>query len=172
MPDNRIEFFLIRSGCLGDEVLTGKGSYKLKKDKLKIKFDSHNKKFESDYRQLKINDQTDYTEYEFKIIDEENDSVPFANILYKNTSNEIVGSTANRHGIAKISIPDSLFTVIQVSFVGNVSAFIKTQEIRPGIIEVKLKKGNTIFLDQTRITMKVEIFEKTKKFEIKKMKIK
>jgi len=172
LPNSRIEFLLIIPGGFGEEILTGEGTCKFKKDKFIIDVKSHRKEFESSVKQVSYNEQAGNNEFEFLIKDEKNNPIPFVNIVYTNSSNKLVGTSSNDNGIARLSIPESINSEIRISFVGYTSAFIPRQEIKSGKIEITMKEGNTIFLDNKRIKMKFMLDEKSKSFDIEIIKIK
>ena len=172
LPNNRIDFLLERPGCFGIEKLTGEGNYKLNKDKITIKVNTHRKEFESTFQQVPQKQQIKLSEFEFLIKDEENKAIPFAYVTYKNSENEDEGTVSDENGLAKLSIPVSLNSEIEISFVGFTSAFIPIQDLNSKRIVVTLKIGSTFFLDNSRVKMKFKLNDENRTFEIEKIKIK
>jgi hypothetical protein len=171
LPNNRIEFLLKRPGCLGEEKLTGEGIYKFKNDKIVIDVKTHRKELESTVMQISYNEIAGSNEFEFLIKDEENNAIPFVNIAYTNASNKLEGTSSDKNGIARLLIPDSIKSVIRISLVGYTSGLIPRKDIKSGKIEAILKKGNTIFLDNKRLKMKLMLDEQNKTFDIAIIKI-
>lgn len=172
LPNSRLDFLLKSPGCFGEEELTGEGIYKLKKDKITIDVKSHRQEFESIFRQVSYYELSGNNEFEFSILDKENNPIPFVNIVFYNSLNKLEGTTTNENGIARLLIPESINSEIKISFVGYTSALIPRQEIKSGKIVVTLKEGNTIFLDNKRIIMTLILNEKSKTFDIEMIKIK
>jgi hypothetical protein len=62
--------------------------------------------------------------------------------------------------------------VIEVSYIGFASAFIPMQDIHSEKIVVTMKEGNTSFIDNRKLKMKIRLDNDNRTFEIEKIKIK
>jgi hypothetical protein len=172
LENNRIEIYFERAGCLGNEIIVGEGNYKLNNNKLRIKFDTHNKEFESSFLQIQTIPKPENSIIEFEIIDIDKNPIPFTNIVYKDLAGNFHGTSANEKGIGELKIPETVDAEIKISFVGYTYALIPTKEIISGKIVVTMNEGNTIFLDNSTMKMKVILDESNRTFKVEKLKIK
>ncbi len=172
LPDDKIEFLLESQGCYGVEYLVGEGNYKLNKNRITIEVKTHRKDFESTYSQIPQEESSEPLNLEFLIIDENKDPLPYASIVYKNFENKDEGAVSDENGKAELSIIHPADSVIEVSYIGFASAFIPMQDIHSGKIVVTMKEGNTSFIDNRKLKMKIRLDNDNRTFEIEKIKIK
>lgn len=172
LDNGRVEFYFERTGCLGQESLVGEGDFTIRKNKLKIKVDTHNKDYESTFEQVSSIPKPENSEVEFRITDTNKNPLPFVNIVYEDPNGNYQGTVTNEFGVGKLIIPDSLNSEVEISLVGYSSAFVPANKINSGVVVVSMKEGNTIFLDNSTVLMKIILDNTNQSFELEKIKIK
>lgn len=172
LPNSRLEFMIERNGCLGMEMLIGEGSYKIRNDLIIVYVETHNKEYESSIIQFQDSNFIEQNAIRIIVKDENDNPVPFVNVLYKTNQKTINGTNTDENGLATIEIPTAVDSDLIISFVGYASASIPVNRIENNTIIVILKIGNVIFLDNKKVKFRIHMNKKEKKFKAEIIRIK
>ena len=171
LPNSRLEFMIERNGCLGAEKYIGEGSYKIRNDIIIVYVETHNKEYESSIIQFQDSSFIEQNIIRIIIKDENNNPVPFVNVSYITNQKIINGTNTDENGFATIGIQSTENSNLKISFVGYTSVSIPVNRIEFNTIEVILKTGNVVFMDNKKVKLRIHMNEEEKKFKAEIIKI-
>jgi len=172
LPNNRLDFVIERNGCMGEEKYIGEGNYKIRNDIIIIYVETHNKDYESSIIQFQDSNFIDQDAIRIIVKDENNKPVPFVNISYKRNPKTFSGTSTDEYGNAILVIPPTVDSDLKISLLGYAPASIPINRLVFNSIEVILKAGNVIFLDNKKVKLRINMNEKENKFTAEIIKIK
>ena len=158
--ENQVFFNLTTNGFGLITDMTGKGSYKIKKDKIiiytmPIKLNS----VTESYYSFTKNKNNNPSIYKFSVRDKKSEQfLPFANIIFFQINGEINGKQAYPNGECELifsEIPKD--SVIRISHFGYQSIDIKIENLEGGTFDVYLAEGALSIIQNKKIYLKYKI---------------